>query len=77
MPRYFFDLNDGTEVRDEQGRELSGVDAARAHATRMIGRYVRKSDQLAAVGGTVAVDARDSAGNHVFTAQFVLNLEGR
>ena len=35
MPRYFFHISDGTRwLTDNTGHELSGLQAARAHATR-------------------------------------------
>jgi hypothetical protein len=35
MPRYFFDSRDGLEIiRDEEGIELDGIQAARDEATR-------------------------------------------
>ena len=37
MPRYFFHFTDGKRVfGDAEGRELSGLRAARAHATRHV-----------------------------------------
>jgi hypothetical protein len=62
MPRYFIDLHDGTEaVRDTVGCELATLDAARAHATRVLTRVAQgfrdepgRQDFVAAV--------RDAAG---------------
>lgn len=36
MPRYFFDVNDGTEHRDEIGRELKGGADMKSEALRVI-----------------------------------------
>lgn len=34
MPRYFFDIRDGTDLPDLQGSEHAGLDAARIEAVR-------------------------------------------
>lgn len=37
MPRYFFHFSDGQrQFSDSSGRELSGIQAARAHATQHV-----------------------------------------
>ena len=37
MPHYFFDMRDGAELlRDEEGLELTGIQAARNEATRAL-----------------------------------------
>jgi len=41
MPRYFFDLHDGTVFRDEQGVELPDLAAAREEATRALADTVQ------------------------------------
>ncbi|GJE54820.1 MULTISPECIES: DUF6894 family protein [Methylobacterium] len=50
MPRYFFDVNDGTEHRDEIGRELKGCADMKSEALRVI----------AALLAAEAEDAKDA-----------------
>ena len=41
MPRYFFDLDDGGESRDEQGTQLGSMRAVRAASVEMFGQAIR------------------------------------
>lgn len=36
MPRYFFDVNDGAEMRDDIGRELEAGEELRAEALKVV-----------------------------------------
>jgi hypothetical protein len=40
MPRYFFDIRDGTELIDHVGSELAGLDTAHVEAARLAGRLL-------------------------------------
>lgn len=41
MPRYYFQVHDGTDEQDRDGMELSGTDAARLQALRLAGEIIR------------------------------------
>ena len=41
MPRYFFHTQNGDVVRDDQGEELHGVEAAREEAVAVLGEILR------------------------------------
>lgn len=41
MPRYFFHTQNGDRVRDDQGEELAGLDAAREEALTILGEILR------------------------------------
>ena len=36
MPRFYFDIDDGETIRDEEGDELAHLDAARLHVRRAL-----------------------------------------
>lgn len=77
MPHFYFDLNDGREVRDNRGMKVSGLDEARARAVQMVGAHLQGSNPVPTSGGAITVDARDNAGNHILTARAVLTIDGR
>jgi hypothetical protein len=46
MPRYFFNLYDGRKIiPDPYGTELSGYDAARAHASRVMRELTKNREE--------------------------------
>ncbi len=47
MPRYFFNLNDGSKIiPDPDGTELSDIDSARAHAFRVMRELARNREEM-------------------------------
>ncbi|WP_122465668.1 DUF6894 family protein [Brevundimonas lutea] len=46
MPRYFFDLPDGSLLTDEVGEMLSDDDAARRSAQRLLSELVESRSEL-------------------------------
>lgn len=61
MPRYFFDLNDGTQLRDEIGRELKNRNSLRAEAIRVVTALVA-AEAGDAKDTTLVLSVRDEAG---------------
>lgn len=41
LPRYYFHTESGDRIRDDQGEELAGVDAAREEAVTVLGEILR------------------------------------
>jgi hypothetical protein len=41
VPRYYFQVKDGTQVRDDDGTELPDLHAARVEAARLAGALLR------------------------------------
>jgi hypothetical protein len=75
MPRYYFDFHDDKEVTvDDEGQELSGLDAARTEARRTIGEAAR---DLTAKGrdGLVKVEVRDEVGALLRVAVTILTTD--
>jgi len=68
MPRYFFDTRDGSDfVRDEEGQELVGMEAARDEATWGLADLAR--DALpGAVRRELAVEVRDGTDRQLLRA---------
>ncbi|MEA2840506.1 MAG: hypothetical protein QOF41_1836 [Methylobacteriaceae bacterium] len=63
MPHYFFDTRDGADfIRDEEGIELRGIEAARDEATRGL-TDLAKDALPGALRRELAVEVRDGA-NH-------------
>ncbi len=75
MARYFIDVLDGEKlITDEEGVELSGLDAARAEAMSTLGdmaRDVRPDSE----GRAVVIRIRDEGGKPVLMASLVLTVE--
>ena len=46
MPRFYFDLSDGTHIGDEDGTELEGVVEARVEGIKLAGACLRDSPSL-------------------------------
>ena len=75
MPRYFFDVHDGTYVRDDEGVELANVDEARQQVwdtLPMIAAHRKANGNMAC---QLRIDVRDEAGNHVLHAALTLVIE--
>jgi hypothetical protein len=67
MPRYSFDTRDGEFIRDEDGMELDGIDAARDEATRGLADFAK--DALpGSVRRELAVEVRDEWDRYVLRA---------
>jgi hypothetical protein len=59
MPHYFFDTRDGADlIRDEEGVELDGIEAARDEATRGL-TDLAKDALPGALRRELAVEVRD------------------
>ena len=71
MPRYFFDMHNDIETRDEEGLELPDIAAAREQATENAREMV--CDSIQRHGGVNLehrIDVRDEAGEIVVTTTF-------
>ena len=78
MPRYFFHVCDGSGVtKDEEGLELSDVDAARREALR--GARALMADEIQQGFLTLAslIDVDDEAGRQLFRIRFADAVEVR
>ena len=59
MPRFFFDLSDGTRETDAVGIDLADVDAARVVALKFTGELLRDNSQEIWEGEELRVEVFD------------------
>jgi hypothetical protein len=70
MPRYFFHVIDGEELRDAVGTELAGVPEARAEAIVVSGEMLRDLGGRFWGNGQWQVRVEDETGNKVCALTF-------
>lgn len=69
MPRYFFDVHDGTSLPDPEGTELPDRRAMRSEAIRMAGQILDDLDGKFR-GEVWVMNVRDDGGRVVMTLRF-------
>jgi hypothetical protein len=71
MPRYFFDLHNDLDVRDEEGCELPDFEAAKDHAQHEARKMVEANvDDVGRVDLRHHIAVRDESGATVYTLHF-------
>ncbi len=75
MPRYFFDVHDGTHMRDEEGVELAGIEAAREEVWRTLPMMAAQRRASGNMACQLRMDVRDESGKHVFHAALAFVIE--
>lgn len=70
MPRYFFNVQDGVDIHDDEGTELPDLDTARRIAIQYAGALLEESGHRLAFGETWALEATDEAGTVLFHLDF-------
>jgi len=73
MPRFYFDISPGGEladVRDEEGEELEGLNAARIVAVRLSGEILRDYPDRFWSTGHWSCTVRDESGLNLFVLHF-------
>ena len=71
MPRYFFHVEDDAIHADEEGIELSGLDAARHHAVCYFAELLRDAPSAFWTRGEWLMRVTDAGGLVFFTLDFV------
>lgn len=74
MPRYFFHVKDGRDVRDEEGSELPNVASAQVIAVRTMGEILRERAVKNPLNEDMALHVLDEAGREVLTLRLSLVL---
>ncbi len=69
MPRYFFDVHDGTSLPDSEGTELPDREAMRSEAIRMAGQILDDLDGRFR-GEEWTMNVRDDGERVVLTLRF-------
>ena len=65
MPRYFFHTQNGDCIRDDQGEELKGIDAAREEAVAVLGESLRYRGSSFWTTGAFSIIVTDADGDTV------------
>jgi len=74
MPRYFFHVEDDAVHSDEEGMELSGLDAAREHAVCYFAELLRDAPRAFWNHGEWQMRVTDAAGLIFFTLHFTATV---
>jgi hypothetical protein len=70
VPRFFFDIHDGDDIRDDAGHDLPDLKAVRAEAQRALAGMVATTP-LDTNAIQIRVDVRDESGKRVVTASLL------
>ncbi|GLS46258.1 DUF6894 family protein [Methylobacterium brachythecii] len=74
MTNFFFDVHDGISVRDDIGRQLPDIEAARREAIQIAAKYAKDPENLGA-GGLLVVSVRNTGDAVVLTIRLVCQIE--
>ena len=74
MSRYFFDTGNGTFVRDDEGTEFDGVEAAEAGAIRCATEMACDMLPTTVREKPLRVVVRDLAGNQLLTVRLAVEV---
>jgi hypothetical protein len=75
MPRFFFDVHDGTFARDDVGVQLDGIDAARKQVWRTLPAMASQREADGDMAFQLRMDVRDESGKHLFHASLAFVIE--
>jgi hypothetical protein len=70
VPRYFFHVQDGKDIRDIEGTELAGIAEARDQAVTAAGEMIKHDGDTVWNGSKWRMHVTDEAGRPVFTLHF-------
>ncbi|GJE70138.1 DUF6894 family protein [Methylorubrum podarium] len=74
MPRYFFDINDGTDLKDEVGREIQDPLALRREALRVM-TTLMAAEAEDSQDCTLVLTVRNGDGDGVMTIRLVCQID--
>ncbi|MEE7457534.1 MULTISPECIES: DUF6894 family protein [Methylobacteriaceae] len=74
MPRYFFDINDGTDLKDEVGREIREPLALRREALRVM-TALMAAEAEDSQDCTLVLTVRNGNGDSVMTIRLVCQID--
>ncbi len=76
MPRYFFDIHDGVDLRDEVGREIGDPLALRREALRVM-TSLMAAEAEDSQDSTLVLAVRNETGDVVMTIRLVCQIDDR
>ncbi|WP_404366818.1 DUF6894 family protein [Sphingomonas sp. MMS24-J45] len=74
MPRYFFDISDGSDFRDLDGSEWPDLDAAKIEAVRYSAEILREMPERVIESRAWKMAVSDDKREHLFTLRFTVEL---
>lgn len=74
MSRYYFDIDDGNEIRDVVGRAMDGGDVLREEALTVIADLM-KAEAKDAKETALRLTVRDDGGNQCLIIRLVCQIE--
>ena len=72
MPRYFFHIFDGVDIRDYDGVELPDLTFARREALRYAGSLLDQASKRSSLGREWRMDVTDAKGLILFSLSFLV-----
>ena len=72
MPQYHFNVHDGVDRPDRDGRELRDIHAARAEALVLAGEVIRDAGMRADIGEDWRIEVTDDTGLTLFLMSFLV-----
>jgi hypothetical protein len=75
MPRYYFDVHDGTFACDEDGIDLTNVDEARKQVWNTLPMMAAQRPPDGDMACQLRMDVRDESGKHLFHAALAFVIE--
>ncbi|WP_342148058.1 DUF6894 family protein [Methylorubrum sp. SB2] len=76
MPRYFFDIHDGVDLRDEVGREIGNPLALRREALRVM-TSLMAAEAEDSQDSTLVLTVRNETGDGIMTIRLVCQIDDR
>lgn len=76
MPRFFFDVQDGAFIPDDEGIELADLRAARISAAELAGALLKDEAESFWHANGWRVDVKDEAGSVLFALHFYASFGG-
>lgn len=76
MPRFYFDMHDGVDIRDEVGRDLADKAAVREEALDVAIKLLA-AESADSKETTLVLTVRDEAGASPLTIRLVSQIEER
>jgi hypothetical protein len=75
MSRFFFDVHDGTFIRDDDGVELKGIEAVRREVWKTLPAMTANRAADGNMACQLRMDVRDETGKHVLHAALAFVIE--
>lgn len=76
MPRYFFDIHDGVDLRDEVGREIGDPLVLRREALRVM-TSLMAAEAEDSQDSTLVLTVRNETGDGIMTIRLVCQIDDR